>query len=357
MIIKEIFTPSFDVSWLPWAVQYFFMIGLAYSAGFIATMTIFSNLDEKYRQRILLLSGLLMISAGLVGPISLLGDLHQPARAWHFYMQTRTSSWMWYGAYLLPLFNIAIILFGWMTLRPTLKNNANNSDLVGKTCQLLLVGNWSSNKYLKKIAIISTIFGLAIATYTGMEVMSAKARALWDTPMLPFMMLTTAMVAAYGVLLILNRVLKGNEVEVNRILLSGIRMSLTLFILTILIWTLMDSRSIEQAKSLFSFSQTWQLSAFWVVSTVIVLNILLLFRTGSQGVISIITALIAIHLNWGLRWLILMQAQTVPKYGAGTYIYNISWGPEGILGIVGTFGLWFAIILIFSEFVRKNSNI
>lgn len=45
----------------------------------------------------------------------------------------------------------------------------------------------------------------------------------------------------------------------------------------------------------------------------------------------------------------LIQAQTDPKYGAGTYLYQLPWGPEGLLGIAGTFGLWLTLMALVSN--------
>ena len=32
MVINELLAPAQPITWLPWAVQYFFLIGLAYGA-------------------------------------------------------------------------------------------------------------------------------------------------------------------------------------------------------------------------------------------------------------------------------------------------------------------------------------
>ena len=45
----------------------------------------------------------LLVSA-IAAPISLLADLHQPGRFWHFYAHATPWSWMWLGALLLPCF-------------------------------------------------------------------------------------------------------------------------------------------------------------------------------------------------------------------------------------------------------------
>jgi tetrathionate reductase subunit C len=48
-----------------------------------------------------------------------------------------------------------------------------------------------------------------------------------------------------------------------------------------------------------------------------------------------------------MRWSIFIGGQEVPKTGAGYYTYALPLGPEGLMGIVGTAGLWvFLFILI-----------
>ncbi len=353
MIIKEILTPDFVISWLPWAVQYFFMIGIAYGAVWIATSSI---IFKQHNHRLLILTGLLMISAGIVAPVSLLADLHQPARAWHFYMQSRTGSWMWFGAYILPIFNLLSILFGWLLLRDSLKEQGKNNDLLGRFCKLLALGKWQSSHLIKPVAIVTFLSATSVALYTGMEVMVVEARVLWHTPWLPVNLATTAVLAALGSLIVLNRFIKGYDQNTTKILIGWCSWALRIFILVAAVWVFFGGKSPDEASRLLTFSPTWQVSAIWIVITVLVLIALLIKKNRVNKIPALMIGIISIHLAWGLRWIILIQSQVVPKYGAGTYFYNIPWGPEGVLGIVGTFGLWIAIILFFSEIVRENQS-
>jgi tetrathionate reductase subunit C len=133
-----------------------------------------------------------------------------------------------------------------------------------------------------------------------------------------------------------------------------------MFALIAATWVLTGSDSANEAARLMEFSPTWQLAAIWVASCFVVLMLVVLKSKNSQKDMSktllVLTGLLAVHLSWGIRWIILIQSQVVPKYGAGTYFYEISWGPDGILGIAGTFGLWIAIVTLLSEILRSNQS-
>ena len=46
-----------------------------------------------------------------------------------------------------------------------------------------------------------------------------------------------------------------------------------------------------------------------------------------------------------MRWTILIGGQEVPKMGAGFYNYVLPMGFDGLLGIVGTLGLWVTLFI------------
>ena len=356
MVIKEIFTPDIAITWLPWAVQYFFLMGLAYASVWVATIHLFSA--KQTDARLLKLCACLMLTAGIVAPIALLADLHQPLRAWHFYAQIRPHSWMWYGAFLLPIFSGASALFAWLLLRqylPTKTSTQGESsqDWVRRIAQLIRLGDWDSDKWIKPIALIASLSACSIALYTGMETMAIKARPLWHTYWLPPLMATSALLAACGTLTLLNRVLHGYQASTQDRLLQWVRASFGLFALCLIGWALFDKGSAHEAAQLLDTSPSWQLAAIWVLVTLALLALVLAVRR-LPSVLMLVVSLTAVHLAWGFRWIVLIQAQTDPKYGAGTYFYQLPWGPEGLLGIAGTFGLWLALMVLVSEFIRHQ---
>ncbi|WP_262111486.1 NrfD/PsrC family molybdoenzyme membrane anchor subunit [Aeromonas sp. Marseille-Q5825] len=350
MTINELLAPDQPITWLPWAVQYFFLIGLAYGALWLGAADLWRKAPDR---RLQTLAAVLMMGAGVVAPIALTADLHQPARAWHFYAQTRFTSIMWYGAYLLPLFSLLSMLFGWLLLRPNLARRGEERDRVAALARLLCLGNWSGEPWLKPLALMAILSGLSIALYTGLETMAVQARPLWHTPWLPWLLALSALLAAQSALLLLNRLLTGWQQGTEAGLLRQIRPTLALLAFSLLGWALFGGASAAEASALYRLDPSWRLAAHWLLLTLALLGLLLLAghrfspRLQAWGL-----GLLALHLVWGLRWLVLIQGQLAPKYGAGVYVYQIAWGPAGVLGILGTFGLLLALLVALSELVR-----
>ena len=61
-----------------------------------------------------------------------------------------------------------------------------------------------------------------------------------------------------------------------------------------------------------------------------------------------------------MRWTLLMEGQTLPKYNALFNPYSLPSGTDGLLAIVGTFGLWIALLILVREIVhgllRRNHH-
>ncbi|WP_429167510.1 NrfD/PsrC family molybdoenzyme membrane anchor subunit [Aeromonas rivipollensis] len=350
MTINELLAPDQPITWLPWAVQYFFLIGLAYGALWLGAADLWRKAPDR---RLQTLAAVLMMGAGVVAPIALTADLHQPARAWHFYAQTRFTSIMWYGAYLLPLFSLLSMLLGWLLIRPNLARRGEEHDRVAALARLLCLGNWTGEPWLKPLALMAVLSGLSIALYTGLETMVVAARPLWHTPWLPWLLALSALLAAQSALLLLNRLQAGWQQGTEAGLLRQSGWTLSLLALSLLGWALFGGASAAEAAALYRLDPSWRLAAHWLLLTLGLLGLLLLAghrfspRLQAWGL-----GLLALHLVWGLRWLVLIQGQLAPKYGAGVYVYQIAWGPAGVLGILGTFGLLLALLVALSELVR-----
>jgi len=52
----------------------------------------------------------------------------------------------------------------------------------------------------------------------------------------------------------------------------------------------------------------------------------------------------------------LMSVQGVPKYGAGLYIHSMPLGSNGLLGMVGVFGLCVALLAVITCFLDRYPN-
>ena len=61
---------------------------------------------------------------------------------------------------------------------------------------------------------------------------------------------------------------------------------------------------------------------------------------------SLLLALAMLAAAWVFRWIVFMPVQTVPKFGAGLYLQGVPWGSDGVLGMLGVFGLVAALLAI-----------
>lgn len=82
LIIEEVLAHPQDISWLPWAVQYFFFIGIAACAALFACYLHWRKKDAATEENRALL---IAITCAITAPLALTADLHQTARVWHFY--------------------------------------------------------------------------------------------------------------------------------------------------------------------------------------------------------------------------------------------------------------------------------
>ncbi len=96
MEIIELLAPFYEVAWLPWAVQYFFLIGIAATTAMMASGCAFASPGSQ-GARLLPVAVAVLVVTALAAPVSLLADLHQPGRFWHFYAHFTPWSWMSLG--------------------------------------------------------------------------------------------------------------------------------------------------------------------------------------------------------------------------------------------------------------------
>jgi len=196
------------------------------------------------------------------------------------------------------------------------------------------------------VAVAAGILALAVAVYTGMEVMVIKARPLWNTPLLPTMFLFTALAGAAGLGLVLNRCAGDGdpavEMSLNRVLFVFLGLGLANGALWMLSGLLDWSHPAANALASLSRSAGWWGLVAWALASAVVPMVLAWTRPRSSGLIN---GLIALHSTWMFRWSAFIGGQNVPKTGAGFYDWSMPLGGEGLAGIIGIFGLWLAVII------------
>lgn len=330
MRIIELLTPAYEVAWLPWAVQYFFLVGIATGAALLVAFCAWGQ-EGSGRQRLLPAAVLTLAVSALAAPVSLLADLHQPARFWHFYAHFTPWSWMSVGALLLPAFvglSVAMCVSWWL----------------GK-------GSW-----MRLISPLLVVAALAVSVYTGAEIMAVRSRPLWNTLWVPVNLALTGWLATVGITFVLERflpkTLRSGTAALQTLRILGLMLAAALGVVA-LAWTLTgmsgSSPSFNAALRLWNDFPVWRLTmAGSALFGIVVVGVLLNGgRMGSQGY----TLMLGVGLAasaWAFRWALFMGVQSVPKYGAGLYLYHMPMGGDGLLGMIGVAGLCVALVAMAS---------
>ena len=334
MNIIEVLTPAYDAAWLPWAVQYFFLIAMAATTAITVGFLAFSPADSQAR-KLMPAAITVLLSTAIVAPVALLADLHQPARFWHFYAYFTPWSWMSIGSILLPIFvisTLAFCLFWWLR----------------------------KNTLMRLTGVVLIFSALSILLYTGAEVMIVRSRPLWHTYFLPINLALTGWLAALGGMLLVGRWLPGGMAAMPSMLVRRLGItSMILLFLSGVAWVISGvmgfDDSFPAAMKLFTTYPTWRLS--FIVSFVLALLLFLMLRVNPDRLCSplhsLTCALTMMASAWIFRWIVLMSVQGVPKYGAGLYIHSIPLGSNGLLGMIGVFGLCIAMLSMVTWFLDR----
>ncbi len=363
MNITEVLVQPQAMAWLPWAVQYFFYIGSAYAA---AILFLIALLFEQYTSHRLRAALVLTLAIGaIVGPLALTGDLHQPGRAWHFYAHFTPWSWMSLGSLFLPVFSGLAVITAWLYLRQDLINLREQRGKILPLLSKLSFGEWQiSRKAMLTISMITVFSGLTIALYTGAEIAVVQSRSLWHQPASPILWFVTAFMGAVGFALLIWLLLPNHSKSLSsgdtNLLKKSVLMSGGLTLILMPIWA-----SNNSTFSLYSSDQWIQNIA--LLTLIILGSVLLAFitlrdsKTSTSSHFRRIFGLSCMSLtslaSAGLiRWFTIMEVQTIAKFDAGLYPYQLTMNGNGWLGIIGMFGLWLALALLGSELVQSKQN-
>ncbi|APZ54427.1 NrfD/PsrC family molybdoenzyme membrane anchor subunit [Salipiger abyssi] len=348
MQIHELVGAVYEAAWLPWAVQYFFLIALSATALLMALPGLaLGRVAALPRARLALM---VAVTTGITAPIALLADLHQPGRFWEFFLYTNSSSWMAWGAWFVPSYVGLTVAFAWAVHRPGFHALGQESWRFNWLFRWLSLGG-ASNGFARPLGIAAGAAALLVLIYTGAEVYVVRARPLWNTPFLPLQFAATGFVGALGLMLVLERVLCRDaalEARLNRALAAALGVVAVLgaawFALAL---SGLSPRHSEALASVAGFP-VWQKIALWGAVSVAVPFVLALVSPSRTG---LVTGLIAIHAAWMFRWTVFMGGQAVPKVGSGLYDALLPAGLDGLMGVIGTFGLWLFLLIAYTTFI------
>lgn len=330
MTIREILVEPQAIAWLPWAVSYFFFIGLAFSFVFVGLLI--SRIEKNLRHEFIAIS--LGLICAIVAPVALTADLHQPSRIANFYLNPTAWSWMAWGALFLPLFTMAVGGYFLCVLRQTIE-----PQRLPKWLQICYWGKLNMDRWTNVFRLLSLLFSGLILLYTTMEVFAVEARPLWHhywlMPLILFSVLPTALYVCRVCVHWLGTGQVGGWYQ--RLSL----VSLVVFIGCLIGLYLSSPQAAKQLHQLWHFSDLPLLLCFCLAS------LILLMMLPINRLSAMLTVIIALLFTWLFRWVLLIQVQSVAKYNALMNPYHLTWQIDGAIGILSVFSLWIFISVIF----------
>jgi tetrathionate reductase subunit C len=154
---------------------YFYLTGLSAGSFLLSTLAYGFGL-EKYKPIGLLGVGM-AVTLLVFAPLFLVVDLEQPMRFWHLFPYLNMKSPITYGTFLLSLYPLNAIIYGYYMYN-------------------------KNYKMTKIFGFIGIPLAISVHGYTGFILALSKARALWNTALMPFLFLVSAMVSGVAMMMI-----------------------------------------------------------------------------------------------------------------------------------------------------------
>lgn len=224
----------------PLIAVYFYMTGL--SAGSFILSTLAYGFGIK-RFKPLGKIGVVLATVLLVlAPINLIADLGQPWRFWHLFPYLNPTSPITYGSFLLTLYPVNCLIYAFFMFK-------------------------GDDRMTKLFGLIGIPLAVSVHGYTGFIMALAKARALWNTALMPVLFLVSAMVSGIALMILVVTVVgflsKQRRPDptlirdLGRILVGAILLDLFLVFSDVLVLLTSDSEAAEAAAMILrgAFSQ------------------------------------------------------------------------------------------------------
>jgi tetrathionate reductase subunit C len=156
---------------------YFYLTGLSAGSFVLSTLAYVFGMERfKPIGKIgVILAALFLVMA----PLALLFHVGQPFKAWHLFVHLNVTSPITWGSFLLTLYPINCVIYGWFMFK----------------------GNKKMTRIFGTIGVPLAVF---VHGYTGFILALGKARALWNTALMPFLFLVSAMVSGIALMILIS---------------------------------------------------------------------------------------------------------------------------------------------------------
>lgn len=177
---------------------YFYLTGLSAGSFIISTLSYGFGFERfKPLGKIGVVIATLLLMAA---PMFLLAHSGQKLRVWHLFVYLRFSSPITWGSFLLMLYPLNCIIYGFFMFK-------------------------GRKRLTRVFGLIGIPLALMVHGYTGFILAFGKARPLWNSSMMPFLFLVSAMVSGIAMMIIVSVVRDRfftQEKRVNTDILSGL---------------------------------------------------------------------------------------------------------------------------------------
>lgn len=154
---------------------YFYLTGLSAGSFILSTLAYGFGMDQYKplgRIGIVLATTLLIIA-----PLFLLLHIGVPHRAWHLFVYLNFASPITWGSFLLILYPINCIIYGYFMFKDKMK-------------------------LTRIFGLIGIPLAISVHGYTGFILAFGKARALWNTALMPLLFLVSAIVSGIALMIL-----------------------------------------------------------------------------------------------------------------------------------------------------------
>lgn len=154
---------------------YFYLTGL--SAGSFILSTLAYGFGLKQYKPLGKTGVVLATIVLIIAPFFLLIHIGMPLRAWHLFVYLNMASPITWGSFLLILYPINCIIYGYFMFRENMK-------------------------LTRLFGFIGIPLAISVHGYTGFILAFGKARALWNTALMPILFLVSAIVSGIALMIL-----------------------------------------------------------------------------------------------------------------------------------------------------------
>jgi tetrathionate reductase subunit C len=154
---------------------YFYLTGLSAGSFILSTLAYGFGLEQyKPLGKVGVVVATIVL---IIAPFFLLIHIGMPSRAWHLFVYLNMASPITWGSFLLILYPINCIIYGYFMFKENLK-------------------------LTRIFGFIGIPLAISVHGYTGFILAFGKARALWNTALMPILFLVSAVVSGIALMIL-----------------------------------------------------------------------------------------------------------------------------------------------------------